>query len=400
MIGLAFTATLINYLDRQTLSVIAPMLMDQYRMSSITYSWIVSAFMLSYTVMNAVWGPLIDRVGTRLGYALTVAAWSAAAVAHAFVTGPLSLGICRFLLGVGEAGNWPAGVKVTAEWFAAKERALASGIFNSGSAIGAIIAPPLVVLVVLQLGWRAAFGLIGTLGFVWVAVWSCIYYTPRKLSGIDGKKRISPWRLLRIRFVWSFALAKLFMDPVWYFYVFWFPEYLRRVRHFNLTSIGKYAWIPFLGAGIGNFAGGWLCGAALQRGISVTVARKGTVTIFAILMTSAIPAVFVSSPMASIALVSLAMFGYNGCAAVMLAFPADVLPAETVASVFGLGAFGAGFGGMVFSPLTGWVISHYSYQPVFTAFGLMPLLSVSIIWLLLGRLEDHGRLNEPVHFTY
>jgi len=397
MIGLGFTATLINYLDRQTLSVVAPVLIDYYHMTSVTYSWILFAFMGAYTAMNSVWGPVIDWLGTRLGYALATLAWSAAAVAHAFISGPWSLGICRFLLGVGEAGNWPAGTKIVAEWFAARERALASGIFNSGSAIGAILAPPLIVWIVLQLGWRAAFAGVGAVGFVWVAAWSRIYYTPTYAAPAEQKKRVPPWQLLRIRFVWSLTLAKIFMDPAWYFYVFWFPEYLKRVRNFDLASIGKYAWIPFLGGGIGNFVGGWLSGAVLQRGVSVTVARKATLSLFAILMTSAIPAVLVSNPFLSMALVSIAMFGYNGCAAIMLAFPADVFPSESVASVFGLAALGSGSGGMVSALLTGWVVSRYSYLPAFIGFGLIPLISLSIVWFLMGPLEpvagEVGRLS-------
>jgi ACS family hexuronate transporter-like MFS transporter len=392
MIGLGFTATLINYLDRQTLSVVAPVLIDEYHMTSLSYSWIVFSFMLAYTVMNAVWGRLIDRLGTRLGYALAVAAWSAAATAHALVTGPGSLALCRFMLGVGEAGNWPAGVKVVAEWFTAKERALASGIFNSGSAIGAIVAPPLVVLVVLKFGWRAAFAVVGAFGFIWVAAWSLIYYTPRQAAPAERRKRIPLWHLLRIRFVWSLILAKVFMDPAWYFYVFWFPEYLKRVRHFDLSSIGKYAWIPFLGAAAGNYLGGALCGAAVQRGISLTVARKGTVTIFAAFMASAIPAVLVHSSILAIVFVSIAMFGYNGCAAIMLAFPADVFPSDTVASVFGLAALGSGFGGMLSAPLTGWAVTHYSYMFVFFGFGLIPFVSVFVIWFFLGPLEPQAEI--------
>jgi ACS family hexuronate transporter-like MFS transporter len=394
MIGLGFTATVINYLDRQTLSVVAPLLIDHYHMTAVTYSWILFAFMSAYTVMNVVWGQIIDRLGTRVGYALATAVWSAAAVAHAFIGGPISLGICRFCLGIGEAGNWPAGVKVAAEWFGSKERTLATGIFNSGSAFGAVFAPPMIVWIVLKLGWRAAFAVVGGVGFVWLIAWICIYYTPVRAVAPMRSRRTTPWDLLKIRFVWCLTLSKIFMDPAWYFYVFWFPEYLKRVRHFDLASIGKFAWIPFLAAGIGNFVGGWLCGEVLKRGVSLTVARKGTLTVFALMMTGAIPAVLVSNPFVSMAFVSLAMFGYNGCAAIMLAFPADVFPPDKVASVFGLAALGSGSGGMLSALLTGWAIDHYSFLPAFIAFGLIPIVSIWIVWALRGPLEPRPDMQE------
>jgi ACS family hexuronate transporter-like MFS transporter len=387
MISLVFLATAINYLDRQTLSVVAPVLIDRFHMSNVTYSRVIFAFMLAYTIMNGVSGPLLDRVGTRLGYALTTAWWSAAAMLHALTTGAWSLGVYRFLLGVGEAGNWPAGVKVVAEWFPVEERALASGIFNSGSSIGAILAPPLVVAIVLKLGWRAAFMAVGAAGFLWLIAWMAIYQTPEEMKREVEPPTISVWHLFRQRFVWSFTVAKIFFDPVWYFYIFWFPEYLKRARHFDLASIGKYAWIPFLVAGLGNLLGGWLAKFLFRRGASLDVARKGSVTIFAILMGAAIPAVLVREPWLSISFVSLAMLGYTGCTANMLAFPADVFPKNIVGSIWGLASMGSGFGGMVFALLTGWVVDHYAYVPVFVGFGIIPLVGVLIIWFSLGPLR-------------
>ena len=381
MISLVFSATVINYLDRQTLSVAAPVLIEQFHMSNVEYSRIVFAFMLAYTIMNAVSGPLIDRLGTKAGYALCMIWWSASSVLHAFAKGPVSLGVYRFLLGMGEAGNWPAGVKVVAEWFPERERALASGVFNSGSSIGAILAPPLVAYILLRHGWPSAFVFIGLLGFVWLAFWWKFYRTPA--PAVTTEPSPSAWRLFRMRLVWSFTLSKVFMDPVWYFYIFWFPEYLKRARHFDMASIGAYAWIPFALAGVGNLLGGFLGSWLLRRGLSVLVARKSAVTIFALLMTAAIPAVLTGSPWVSIACVSLAMAGYTGGLANMLALPADMFPKNAVASVFGLASMGAGFGGMVFSLLTGWVVDHFSFTPVFIGFGLLPLVSATILWTLM-----------------
>ncbi len=386
MIGLAFAATAINYLDRQTLSVAAPVLREQFHMSNVAYSRVLFAFLLSYTVMNGVSGPLIDRLGTRLGYALCIAWWSAAALLHSFARGALSLGVFRFLLGAGEAGNWPGGVKVVAEWFPERERALASGIFNSGSAVGALLAPPIVAFILLHLGWPAAFAIIGALGFVWLAFWWPLYRTPAPVRPEHVERRIPVLELLRNRVVVSFTVAKIFLDPVWYFYIFWFPEYLKHARNFDLAAIGAYAWIPFAVAGAGNFAGGALAAFLLRRGLSVTVARKLSVSFFAALMMAAIPAVLAREASSSIALVSIAMMGYTGALANMLSLPADVFPKNAVASVYGLASMGSGFGGMLFTLITGWVVDHYSYTPVFLGFGVLPLICAAILWMFTGPL--------------
>lgn len=397
MIGLAFWATVINYLDRQTLSVAAPVLREQFHMSNVDYSRVVFAFLLAYTIMNGVSGPLIDRLGTRLGYALCIGWWSASSVLHALARGPLSLGAFRFLLGVGEAGNWPAAVKVVSEWFPQRERAMACGIFNSGSSIGAILAPPVVAWILLTMGWRTAFVAIGAIGFVWLAFWWPIYRTPDAPAAMEESQPapVGVWQLMRVRFVWAFLLSKIFMDPVWYFYIFWFPEYLKNARYFDMASIGRFAWIPFVVSGLGNFAGGWISGWLLRRGVSTTVTRKGSVTFFAVLMMSAIPAVLVDSPWVSIGFVSLAMAGYTGCLANMLAMPGDVFPQSAVASVYGLASMGSGFGGMIFTLITGWVVDHYSYTPVFIGFGFVPLICALVMWALMGELRHQPSPSLP-----
>jgi MFS transporter, ACS family, hexuronate transporter len=397
MLSLVFWATVINYLDRQTLSVIAPVLRTEFGMSNVGYSRVLFAFLLAYTIMNGVSGPLIDRLGTRVGYALCVAWWSAASVLHGFASGALSLGIFRFLLGMGEAGNWPAGVKVVTEWFPERERALASGLFNTGSAAGAVLAPPLIAYVLLHFGWPVAFIGVGTLGFLWLVFWWTIYRTPPEI--VQEQKRIQPLAVLTLvktRFVWSFTLSKVFMDPVWYFYTFWFPEYLKHERHFDMAAIGKWAWIPFLVAGLGNICGGLVSAFLLRCGFSLTVARKSAITFFAVLMTGAIPAVLTHSPAASIAFASVAMAGYTGSLANMLALPADVFPSSAVGSVYGIASVGSGAGGMLFTLITGWLVDHYSYTPVFFGFGLMPLVCASILWFLLGPLRKLPMKNpEP-----
>jgi ACS family hexuronate transporter-like MFS transporter len=384
MVALAFIATVINYLDRQAFSVAAPILRDEFQLSNAAYSRIIFAFLLAYTIMNGLSGVLLDRIGTRAGYALCMAWWSAAAMLHAVCQGAWSFGIARFLLGMGEAGNWPAAVKVVAEWFPARERALASGIFNSGSSAGAILAPPLIAAIILQFGWRAAFLAVGVSGFLWLPVWWMVYSTPDASGPEADTRKVPATRLLRNRFVLTFTLAKVFLDPVWYFYIFWFPEYLKSARGFDMASIGKFAWIPFLLAGFGNLLGGSLAAVLMRRRVPLSAARKLSVTAFAILMSSAIPAVLADDVFHSIALVSLAMLGYTGCSANLLSFPSDVFPRGAVGAVYGFASMGSGFGGMVFTLLTGWAVDHFSYTPVFVGFGILPLVCAAILWVWLG----------------
>jgi ACS family hexuronate transporter-like MFS transporter len=391
MIAFAFVATVINYLDRQALSVAAPVLRLQFHLSNSAYARILFGFLLAYTLMNGLSGLLIDGIGTRAGYALFVGWWSFCALLHAFARGALSLGIFRFLLGMGEAGNWPSAVKVVAEWFPPEERSFAAGLFNSGSAVGAILAPPIIAFMLLRYGWRAAFAAVGCLGFIWLAAWlGFAPSAPATIKTSAPSMAASFLPLLRSRFVWSFTLSKVFFDPVWYFYTFWFPEYLNHARHFNMASIGRYGWIPFAVAGLGSAFGGLIAKTLIGRGLSITAARKTAVAIAALMMTMAIPAVIVTSAALSIVFVSIAMTGYTVGLANMLPMPADVFSAARVASVYGLASMGSGFGGMLFTLATGWLVDHYSYTPVFVLFGLIPLVCVAVQWTLMGPLESNS----------
>jgi MFS transporter, ACS family, hexuronate transporter len=382
MLSFAFSATVINYLNRQTLSVMAPVLLQNFRISAASYSEIVFAFMLAYTVMNGLSGRLLDRLGTKLGYGLTIAFWSGAELLNALSSGALSLGIFQFLLGVGEAGNYPAGVKLITEWFPPEERSHASGIFNSGASIGAILAPPLVAWILLTTDWRTAFVVIGLLGFVWLAAWLAFYRGPQNVSIRDQADRVPLRVLLRSKFLWQFTLSKVFSDPVWYFYVFWFPQYLKIAHSFSLREIGKTAWIPFFTATIGNLAGGVVFTGLSRAGASSATARRMAILIFSVLMASAIFVGEISSAAGCIFLISVATFGYAGALANLLAVPGDVFPKGAVASIWGFASMGSGFGGMLFSLATGWLVEHYSFQPVFVLFGFIPLLSAWIVWTL------------------
>ncbi len=395
MLSFAFLATVINYLNRQTLSVMAPVLLQQFRISATSYSQIVFAFMLAYTLMNGVSGRLLDWLGTRIGYGLTIAFWSGAEILNAFSAGAVSLGIFQFLLGIGEAGNYPAGVKLITEWFPPGERSHASGIFNSGASIGAILAPPLLAWIMLARGWRTAFVVIGLLGFLWLAGWLVIYREPEATGTRNQANRLPLKALLRSRFLWQFTVSKVFSDPVWYFYIFWFPQYLKVAHSFSMRQIGETAWIPFFTATLGNLAGGAVFSVLSRAGGGPATARRMAILIFSALMTPAVFAGGIGSAALCIALIATATFGYCGALANLLAIPGDVFPKGAVASIWGLASMGSGMGGMIFSLVTGWLVDHYSFRPAFVLFGLIPLVAAWMVWTL-PRKEEHVQLQARV----
>ena len=381
VLAFAFCATVINYLDRQTLSVLAPVLLVQYHISAESYSRILSAFMLAYTVSNGVSGRVLDRLGSKTGYAAAVALWSAAEMLHAFAKGAMSLGIFRFMLGIGEAGNYPAGVKLIAEWFPVQERSLAAGIFNSGASIGAILAPPLLACIALVAGIPSAFLIVGLSGFVWLFCWLKLYQGEQQ-NPAAVKASVGATQLLRSPYLWQFTFSKVFSDPVWYFYTFWFPQYERTAFHFNLRQIGETAWIPFFSAAIGNVAGGLLFIPLRALCDTAQKTRRVSIIVFSLLMMSALRIPECKSPAASIAVVSAATFGYSGALANLLALPGDVYRPDAVASVWGFASVGSGFGGMLFALVTGWIVQRYSFSPAFILFGCLPAVAAILVWLL------------------
>ncbi|HVZ64579.1 MAG TPA: MFS transporter [Lacunisphaera sp.] len=391
IIGFAFLATVLNYIDRQTLSVLAPTLRTDCGITDAQYGLIISAFLGAYTLSNGISGAFVDRVGTKIGYAIFVLWWSISAMLHAFARGPWSLGAFRMLLGVGEAGNWPAAVKIVSEWFPPQERTLAAGVFNSGAAIGAVVAAPLVAFLAIHSGWRIAFVITGSLGFLWLLGWWRVYRSPAPDRAIPRPAPVPVRRLVRTRFVAMFTLSKIFIDPVWYFYIFWIPKYLNSVFNFTLEDIGRTAWIPFATADAGNLLGGLVTGWMIRHGVPVPLARKGSAVMFGLLMTAAIPAIFAATPAHAITWISIATLGYTGYTANTLAFPAEVFPQEAVGSIWGLASMGAGFGGMVFASLSGWMIERHGYVPVFIVYGVLPLVGIALIVLAIGRLERDPR---------
>jgi ACS family hexuronate transporter-like MFS transporter len=402
IVALLFLATVINYVDRQVLSVNAPLIRDQLGLSNVDYSRVVFAFLLAYTIMQAGSGWVIDRLGTRRGFALSIVWWSVAGMMHAGANGALGFAVVRFLLGMGEAGNWPGAMRAVAEWFPARNRALAAGIFGSGTSVGAMIAPPLVVFITLHAGWRAAFLITGAAGFLWLIAWTRIYWPPAEHPRLAPEDRLrieaetesssaAPpvlWRsLLRERKIRGAVLARMCADPVWWFYVFWLPEYWTRARGYSLEQIGYLGWIPFLAADIGNVGGGLVSSHLIRRGSSLDRARKAVLYPSALGMTAALPAVSVEDPVWNLALISLATLSFGSWATNMLTVSADIAPAGSVGSVTGLAGMGAGAGGMLFTLSTGWLVDHFGYQPVFVAAGLLPLLAAFSVAWILGKIE-------------
>src|ERR1700752_785929 len=293
IVGLVFLATLINYIDRLTISVLAPVITRDLGLTNTQFGGIVTWFLLAYTLSQGLSGKLYDRIGTRLGFVISITVWSVAAIAHAFARGIGTLSLFRFVLGLGEAGNWPGAAKTVAEWFPIRERAFGMAIFNSGAAIGSVIAPPLIVWLSLKYGWRTTFVVTGSLGFAWLIVWLIAYQTPDRHSGLtddegqlirEGQKPAGDaitsdaaprWRdLLRYRQVWAVIIARFLTDPVWWLYISWLPKYLADARGFSLVKIGLFAWVPYVAADIGSLSGGWLSGHLIACGWSVDRGRK------------------------------------------------------------------------------------------------------------------------------
>ena len=401
--GLIFLATLINFIDRLTISILGPVITKQLGLTNLQFASITTWFLIAYTASQGLSGKLYDRIGARLGFSISIFVWSIAACAHAFARGLLSLSCFRFILGIGEAGNWPGAAKVIAEWFPRRERALAMGIFNSGVCIGSIMAPPLIVWLQIRFGWQMTFLATGTLGFFWLALWLLFYKSPDKhgtitaeeyalikegpASSSQSKPAISWFQLLRCPQTWAIVLSRFFTDPVWWLYITWLPLYLYNARGFDLKKIGMFAWVPFLTADAGSLLGGWLSGWLIKKGWSTDRARKSVVLLGAFLMTAGIPAALTSDAMVALAFISLVTFGFQSWINNVQTLPSDYFPEESVASVAGLGGVGAGIGAILYVLTTGWVVDHFSYTPVLLIAGLLPLLGTAVLFAVGGRIH-------------
>ncbi len=403
IIGLVFFITVINYIDRMTISVLAPVITSDLGLSNTEFGAISVWFLIAYTLSQGVSGKVFDRFGTKLGFVFSVVVWSVAAMLHAFATGITSLSAFRFLLGVGEAGNFPGAAKVAAEWFPQKDRALAQGIFNSGVALGSIVAPPLIVWLQLMYGWKVTFIATGALGFVWLVFWLIFYYPRKEHKWLTAKeneyieagevqeaasaKSISYTDLLKYKETWSIVLARFLVDPVWWLYIVWLPKYLYDARGFDLKQIGAFAWVPFVAAGLGSLFGGWLAKFLIGKGWSVNKARKTIIGLSSLLMPAGIIAAYTDDSMVALAMISLVLFGFQVWINNVQTLPSDFFPSSSVGSVAGLGGVGAGIGAMIFIYSTGYVVDAYSYTPILVAAGLLAPIGTIVLFALAGEIK-------------
>ncbi len=388
---LLFIATLLNYLDRQVLALVSPILRRDLGLTATGYSHIVTAFLLGYTITQLFVGRVIDRLGPRLSLLVAMMWWSAAGIAAATAHSMVQLGATLLLMGIGEAASWPTSVKAIQECFPPSERAIGVGYFNSGSAVGAVLAPLLVTHLALRYSWRTAFVVCGVIGFLWLIPW-LLLYPVRTETKTGSSEHLTASRtplasLIGDVRVWGVVLARFFGDSIWFFYIFWLPDYLSRVRGFSMSIIGLTAWIPFLAAGLGNFAGGSFSGALIRRGVPAVRARLRVMLLSAAAMAFGAGVWFCGNPAWAIGLISFVVFAYSCWAANVLTLPSDMFPADAVATTVGFSGAAAGVGGMLTTLLLGRLIDHYSYEPVFLGLGLLPICAGACALLTVSRGE-------------
>ena len=396
-----FFSTVTNYISRQTFSVLSPMIAAQFHFTHTDLARIFGAFQVSYAITWLLGGILLDAIGVRLGLALAAILWSVVNILTGFASSVFGFAAFRFMLGIGEGFNWPAASKTVAEWFPSQERSLAVAIFDSGSSVGGALAAIVIPWVALTLGWRWGFAFSGILGFVWLAVWFRVYrpvdrhprITPdevafihrgQELANRSDRQGITRYLLLmKDRNVWGIVLGRGLTDPIWWFYVFWLPQYLSDARGFSLKSIALFAWIPFVAADIGNFTGGWISGYCVRRGIPVIRARKAVCAVSAIPILAGIPAAHVHNVYLAMALICVALWGFASWSTMGLTFPSDLFPQDVVATVTGLSGFVAGLMGAAFTYAVGRMVDRYSYGPAFLAAGLLPVVATICVFALI-----------------
>ncbi len=379
--ALVACAITISYFDRQTLPVAITAIQRDIPISNTGFSNLQAAFLVSYAVMYALGGKLMDVLGTRRGFLLIMLWWSFACASHGWATGFGMLMLSRFLLGMGEGGGFPAATKAVAEWFPVSERSFAMGIMNAGTAVGAVVAPPLIAAV-LSLGtWRWVFFLAGAAGLVWSLWWWRDYQPPATPAGSISMSETSWLHLFSFPEVWGLVGAKFLSDAAWYFYLFWVPKYLYDARGFDVKKVGYFAWIPYAAAGVGCLLGGWFSGWLIRRGYSLNLSRKLALGLSAAVMPSAALVNYVPVELA-IALLSLVFFGQQSWSTLVMVLPADLFPRGIVGSVAGLVGFGGAIGGVVFGLAAGRLLDHgFGYS---TLFGIVSTLHIIAFLLILG----------------
>jgi ACS family hexuronate transporter-like MFS transporter len=390
-----------NYMDRQVLAVLKINLQHQFGWNEIQYGHLVFAFQTAYALGMLVVGRFIDRLGTRVGYAVTIGFWSLASIAHSFMNSLGGFLVARFALGFGESGVFPASLKAVAEWFPKKERALATGIFNAGTNVGAALTPLLVPFIFARWGWRGCFFSVGAVGFVGLALWLWLYRPPEehaqcsteelqhiRSDGAESSGKFNVREILRHRQTWAFVSGKFLIDPIWWFYLFWIPDFLERRHGLSLRQIGLPIVVIYVLADFGSVAGGWLSSFLLHRGKTVNLARKTALLVCAICVAPIIFASRVNSVWAAVLLVGLAAAAHQGFSTNLLTLPSDMFPARVVASVAGLGGAAGAVGGMLIAEVVAHILQWTgSYTIPFFIAGSAYLLALAVMQLLAPNLE-------------
>jgi len=400
--ALLFVATSINYMDRQVIGILKPTLEHSIGMTEVSYGYIVDSFQVAYALGLLMAGRFVDRVGTRIGYMVIMAAWSLSAMGHALANSIFEFGIARFCLGIGESGNFPAAIKAVAEWFPQRERSLAIGIFNCGSNVGPILAPLLVPWVTLRYGWHAAFLITGAFSTMWILWWFLNYRRPTEHPRIKGAELryiseeaprqtgpATPWvDLLGYRQTWAFAVGKGLTDPIWWFYLFWLPSYFSTKFHLDLSHLGLPLIIVYNASAIGSIGGGWLPSPLRRIGISPTNARLATMLFCACLVIPVFLVNYLHSEWAAIALLSLAAAAHCGWSANILATPSDMFPSSVVGSVTGIGGMVGSVGAILFATSAGYILQFtHSYASLFAIAASVYPLALLIMLLLAPGLK-------------
>lgn len=400
--------TIHNYVDRQAISIVAPVITAEFNLNKSDIAFIVSAFLVAYTFGQLFSGRFMDWVGSRNGFTMLVITWSLASVLTSLARGVFSFSAVRFLLGVAESGNFPGGVKIVSEWFPKQERSTAVGIFTSGASIGAIITPPLMAYLIVTFGWQMAFVVVGLPGFLWVIAWRILYKPVAShpmlgaaersyiLAGMvtpkasERQPTVIPWTyFLRKRLFWGVFFGRFLEEPAAWFYFAWLPLYLSEFRGMALMDIGLLLMIPFLTLDVGYVGGGWVASRLIKRGWTLDRARKTVMVVSACCMVASIPAPLVPSVEAFVMLVSLATFGHGGWASNSMTIPGDVVPHSSVGTLYGMTAFGGGLGAIIFMQITGKLVDvEKSFDTVFMVAGILPLLAAIVVWFVTGPIEQ------------
>ena len=398
--GLLFAATAINYVDRQMIGLLKPTISAELGWSETTYADVVFWFQAAYAVGYLCFGKFVDTVGARIGYSIAFVIWTLGHTLCGFVNNATQFALARSVLGLGESGNFPAGIKAVSEWFPAKERALATGIFNAGANVGAIIAPLIVPVLTVAYGWRMAFIITGIASLVWLVAWIAIYRRPRETSKVspeelayiesdpaDPAQKIGWGRLLGYRETWAYALGKFLIDPIWWLFLFWTPDFLAKTYNLDLKSFGPPLVVIYLISDLGSVAGGWSSSRLMRRGFTANAARKLTMLACAILVTPIFFAQYVDNLWLAVGILGLATAAHQAFSANLYTIPSDMFPRGAVGSVVGIGGTVGAIGGMMMAKFTGYILETTgSYTPIFAVAGSVYLIAILVIHLLSPRL--------------